>query len=164
MLCTNTGLVRGLALFPNIRAQLPVLGGGRSDGQHIIKLYCQGEHTHLLLAFFCDFNGTLQVWFSFFFIFTSWSLFDMKAGKSFLQYFPSRIDDYLWRLWSTMKHLPWVKAAPFLNNYPGNKITISVPKGMATHYRKLFLESECSGEMRGNRTEESEVISWLSYN
>lgn len=43
------------------------LGGGRNDGQHIIKLYCQGEHTHLLLAFIREFNDTLRVWFSFFF-------------------------------------------------------------------------------------------------
>lgn len=57
-----------------------------------------------------------------------------------------------------MKHLPWVKVGHFLYNYPGNKFTLSVPRGTATHYRELF------GEMKWNRTEKSVVISWLSYN
>lgn len=43
------------------------LGKGRRDGQHVIKIYCQGEHTHLLLAFFYYFNDKLILGFFCFF-------------------------------------------------------------------------------------------------
>lgn len=72
------------------------LGGGRNDGQHIIKLYCQGEHTHLLLAFIRDFNDTLRVWFSFFFLHIYFMrLIWNKNWEDFSAVFPSRIEDSL---------------------------------------------------------------------
>lgn len=74
----------------------------------------------------------------FFFIFTSCGLYDTKTGKIFLQYFPSGL------FIKTLVHYETpsfrVKVGPFPCNYPGNKFTISVPKGMATHYGKSFEE------------------------
>lgn len=145
--------VRSVSKYPRSAASptCSFLGGGRSDGQHIIKLYCQGEHTQLLPAFFCDFNDTLRVWFSglFFFIFTSCGLYDTKTGKIFLQYFPSGL------FIKTLVHYETpsfrVKVGPFPCNYPGNKFTISVPKGMATHYGKSFEE----GMFRGDEEEQN---------
>lgn len=86
-----------------------------------------------------------------------------KQGRFFLQYFPSRIEDYIKT--SVAYEMPsLVRLGPFLYNYRGNKFAVSVPKGLATWYGKLFGECMlCPGEMRRNRTEESEVVSWLLY-
>lgn len=57
----------------------------------------------------------------------------------FLQYFPSRIEDYIKTL--VAYEMPsLVRFGPFLYNYTGNKFALSVPKRLATCYGKLFGE------------------------